>query len=139
MSDERQNLLPRDNSSASSRARRKRMFWILGSLYGAAAVGLGAFGAHGLKKQIADPARIANWGTAAQYQLIHSVALLVSASAAPDNNIAAGLFTAGMTMFSGSIYLLVLSPQQFKFLGPVTPLGGLCLIGGWLALGFKAR
>ncbi|RMD43883.1 hypothetical protein DV735_g1206, partial [Chaetothyriales sp. CBS 134920] len=138
MSGERQNLLPLDNSSPSSRARRNRMFWIIGSVFGAAAVGLGAFGAHGLKKKIADPARIANWGTAAQYQLIHSVALLVSASAA-DNSIAAGLFTAGMTMFSGSIYLLVLSPQQFKFLGPVTPLGGLCLIGGWLALGFRAR
>ena len=69
---------------------------------------------------------------------MHSTALLLTASAAPENTLAAGLFTAGMTMFSGSIYLLVLSPQQFKFLGPVTPLGGLCLIGGWAALGIKS-
>lgn len=41
-----------------------------------------------------------------------------------------------MAMFSGSIYLLVLDPQQFKALGPVTPLGGVCLIGGWVALAF---
>jgi uncharacterized membrane protein YgdD (TMEM256/DUF423 family) len=44
-------------------------FWTIGCLYGASSVVLGAFGAHGLKKQIADPARIANWGTAAQYQV----------------------------------------------------------------------
>ena len=67
-------------------------------------------------------------------QLIHSAALLLASSAAPDNRLAANLFTAGMTMFSGSLYLLVLNPAQFRFLGPVTPLGGLCLIGGWAAL-----
>lgn len=48
--------------------------------------------------------------------------------------VASGLFVAGMTMFSGSIYALVLDPEMFKLLGPVTPLGGLCLIGGWVAL-----
>lgn len=45
------------------------MFWTLGCIYGASSVALGAFGAHGLKKRIADPARLANWGTAAQYQV----------------------------------------------------------------------
>lgn len=44
-----------------------------------------------------------------------------------------------MTMFSGSIYLLVLDPQRFKMVGAVTPLGGLCLIGGWAALAFSRR
>ncbi|KAK2614929.1 hypothetical protein N8I77_001718 [Diaporthe amygdali] len=107
-------------------------YWRIGALYGAAGVCLGAFGAHGLKQRISDPAKIASWGTAAQYQILHSVALLV----ARDNPLAAGLFTAGMTMFSGSIYALVLDPARFKVLGPVTPLGGLCLIGGWLALAF---
>ncbi|KAF2463400.1 DUF423-domain-containing protein [Lindgomyces ingoldianus] len=109
-------------------------FWTIGCLYGASSVMLGAFGAHGLKKRIADPARLANWSTAAHYQLIHSLALTLTSVAAPHNTIAASLFTAGMTMFSGSIYLLVLDPQRFKALGPVTPLGGLCLIGGWVAL-----
>lgn len=42
-------------------------------------------------------------------------------------------------MFSGSIYLLVLDPVRFKFLGPVTPIGGLCLIAGWVTLGFGRR
>lgn len=70
-------------------------------------------------------------------QAIHSVALLVASRAAPDNTLAGGLFTAGMTMFSGSIYALVVDPARFRFLGPITPLGGLCLIGGWVALGFS--
>ncbi|KAF2761787.1 DUF423-domain-containing protein [Pseudovirgaria hyperparasitica] len=116
------------------------LFWTVGSLYGASAVMLGAFGAHGLKKRITDPARIANWGTAAQYQLIHSGVLLLTTAIAPRNKLAAGLFTAGMTMFSGSLYLLVLDPQRFgKIAGPITPLGGLCLIGGWVALAFGKR
>ncbi|KAH7388638.1 hypothetical protein BKA66DRAFT_440321 [Pyrenochaeta sp. MPI-SDFR-AT-0127] len=114
-------------------------FWTIGTLYGASSVMLGAFGAHGLKQRIADPARITNWGTAAQYQLVHSAVLTFASVVAPQNTVAMGLFTAGMTMFSGSIYLLVLDPQRFKFLGPVTPLGGLCLIGGWVALAVAKR
>ncbi|KAH4341313.1 hypothetical protein HBH98_176630 [Parastagonospora nodorum] len=114
-------------------------FWTIGTLFGASSVMIGAFGAHGLKKRIADPARIANWGTAAQYQLIHSCVLTFASVVAPQNTLAMSLFTAGMSMFSGSIYLLVLDPQRFKFLGPVTPLGGLCLIGGWVALAARGR
>ncbi|EMR62259.1 putative membrane protein [Eutypa lata UCREL1] len=136
MSDERAPLLP-DTTTTITTARKRNMFWTVGAIYGATAVCLGAFGAHGLKKSISDPARIANWGTAAQYQLIHSVALLVAAQAAPENKVAGGLFTAGMTMFSGSLYALVLDPARFRFMGPVTPLGGLCLIGGWVALAFQ--
>jgi uncharacterized membrane protein YgdD (TMEM256/DUF423 family) len=64
---------------------------------------------------------------------------MLATTVAPQNTLAAGLLTAGMTMFSGSIYLLVLDPQRFKFLGPVTPIGGLCLIGGWVALAFGKR
>jgi uncharacterized membrane protein YgdD (TMEM256/DUF423 family) len=70
-----------------------------------------------------------------QGQLIHSVALL----AASNNPVAGTLFTAGMTMFSGSLYALTLDTERFRFLGPVTPLGGLCLIAGWLALAFGKR
>ncbi|RKF64966.1 UPF0382 membrane protein [Erysiphe neolycopersici] len=114
-------------------------FWTIGSLYGASSVALGAFGAHGLRKRISDSSKITSWGTAAQYQLIHSGVLLLTTVAVPKNTLAAGLFTAGMTMFSGSIYLLVLDPQRYKFLGPVTPLGGLCLIGGWVALAFGKK
>lgn len=117
------------------------IFFTLSTIYGASSVMLGAFGAHGLKSRISDPARIANWSTAAQYQLVHSVALLATSAAFPYKiqRVPAVLFLAGMTMFSGSIYLLVLDPQRFKALGPVTPLGGLCLIGGWVALGVMGR
>ncbi|KAJ4350672.1 hypothetical protein N0V95_004520 [Ascochyta clinopodiicola] len=115
-------------------------FWTIGCLYGASSVMLGAFGAHGLKKRISDPSRIANWGTAAQYQLVHSAVLTFASVAAPQSTVAMSLLTAGMTLFSGSLYLLVLDPQRFgKYLGPVTPIGGLCLIGGWVALAVARR
>ncbi|KAI1752807.1 hypothetical protein F4782DRAFT_115628 [Xylaria castorea] len=133
MSDESAPLIP---TSTSTSRRAKNMYWTLGCIYGATAVGFGAFGAHALKKIVTDPAKIASFATGAHYQLIHSVALLVATRAAPENKLAAGLFTAGMTMFSGSIYALVLDPARFRFLGPITPLGGLCLIGGWAALAF---
>ncbi|KAI1408987.1 DUF423-domain-containing protein [Hypoxylon sp. FL1857] len=128
-------LLSSSPQQRSSKPNRK--FWTLACLYGASAVCLGAFGAHGLKQIISDPARLANWGTAAHYQLVHSVALLVAAQAQAQNPAAGWLFTSGMTLFSGSLYLLVLDPARFRFLGPVTPLGGLCLIGGWVALALK--
>ncbi|KAI0912800.1 hypothetical protein F4824DRAFT_499613 [Ustulina deusta] len=135
MSDESAPLLP-TSASTSVASAKKNMYWTLGCIYGATAVGLGAFGAHGLKKVVTDPAKIASFTTAAHYQMIHSVALLVAARAVPENKLAAGLLTAGMTMFSGSIYALVLDPARFRFMGPITPLGGLCLIGGWAALAF---
>ena len=72
-------------------------------------------------------------------QILHSGVLLLASTVAPKNTLASGLLVAGLTMFSGSIYLLVLDPQRFKVLGPVTPLGGLCLIGGWVALAFGKR
>ncbi|QDS78080.1 hypothetical protein FKW77_003723 [Venturia effusa] len=115
------------------------LFWTLGCLYGASSVMLGAFGAHGLKKKIAEPARLANWNTAAHYQMMHAGVLLLSSYVAPKNKLAMSLFAAGMLGFSGSIYCLVLDPQRFKALGAVTPMGGLCLIGGWVALAFSKR
>lgn len=74
-------------------------------------------------------------------QLIHSAVIFLTSAtaAAPQHTLALSLLTAGTTMFSGSIYLLVLNPKTFKFLGPITPLGGLCLIGGWVALAAGGR
>ncbi|CAC9891418.1 unnamed protein product [Aureobasidium pullulans] len=116
------------------------MFWALGSIYGATAVAFGAFGAHGLKKRAGmDAQKLASWNTAAHYQLVHSGMILLTAAAAPKNKVAAGLFAAGITCFSGSIYLLTLDPQRFRALGPVTPIGGLFLIGGWVALAVGSR
>ncbi|KAK4113259.1 DUF423-domain-containing protein [Canariomyces notabilis] len=121
-------LEPQETMSSS-------ILWKIGAISGATAVGLGAFGAHGLKKSIADPQKLANWSTAAQYQLVHSAALLI----ASNNPVAGTLFTAGMTLFSGSLYALTLDTERFRWMGPVTPLGGLCLIAGWLALAFGKR
>ncbi|KAL2146403.1 hypothetical protein VTI28DRAFT_4156 [Corynascus sepedonium] len=129
LTSDREELTQDDDTMSST------LLWKTGAVFGAAAVGLGAFGAHGLKKRISDPTKLANWSTAAQYQLVHSVALLV----ASNNPVAGALFTAGMTMFSGSLYALTLDTERFRFMGPVTPLGGLCLIGGWLALAFSKR
>ncbi|OQO00413.1 hypothetical protein B0A48_13762 [Cryoendolithus antarcticus] len=116
-------------------------FWTTACLYGATSVAAGAFGAHGLRARGIPDAKIASWSTAAQYQLVHSAALLAVEAASPGKNLlyAKSFLLAGMTLFSGSIYLLVLDPQRFKFLGPVTPIGGLALIAGWGALAVGSR
>lgn len=110
--------------------------WItVSALLGAIGVVLGALGAHALEARL-TPERLASWGTAVDYHLLHSVALLALAlfSAATGRSVAlpAALFTTGIVLFSGSIYLLVLTHQ--RWLGPITPLGGLCLIAAWISL-----
>ena len=100
---------------------------MLPGLLGCSAVFLGAFGAHALKG--IEPALLATWSTASQYHLIHSVALLYSSTRSP---LATRLLTAGIFIFSGSLYLLVLT--RAKFLGALTPVGGLLLAAGWAAL-----
>lgn len=59
------------NNISATAARNRKMFWTLGCIYGATAVGFGAFGAHGLKKIVTDPAKIASFATAAHYQVSH--------------------------------------------------------------------
>ena len=110
--------------------------WLpISALFGATAVVCGAFGAHALKSRLAAE-QLASWSTAVHYHLLHSVVLLVvvlySSQASKSATLPASLFSAGIVMFSGSIYLLVLTKQTW--LGPVTPIGGLLLIGGWLSL-----
>jgi uncharacterized membrane protein YgdD (TMEM256/DUF423 family) len=110
--------------------------WIgLAACLGASAVAAGAFGAHGLKAH-ATADQLAAWSTASQYHLLHSVAILSLALYAAATGryiqLPASLMAAGVVLFSGSIYLLVLT--SLRWLGPVTPLGGLLLIGGWLAV-----
>lgn len=70
---------------------------------------------------------------------MHSVVLTLTAVVAPANTLAMSLFTAGIAMFSGSIYLLVWDPKKYKSAGPVTPIGGLCLIGGWIMLAARGK
>lgn len=98
---------------------------------GAAAVALGAFGAHGLA-EVVTPDRLATWHTAASYHLVHALAMGLTAVAARLGWRAGGagvLFLIGTVLFSGSLYLLVL--LDLAVLGAVAPLGGLSFIGGW--------
>ena len=83
-------------------------WWKAGALFGATGVLLGAFGAHGLKSRIppVDPKMLAAWNTAAQYQLVHSAALL-AAPFARRPGLAGGLLGAGVLLFSGSLYAMV--------------------------------
>jgi uncharacterized membrane protein YgdD (TMEM256/DUF423 family) len=103
----------------------------LAAASGCSAVLLGAFGAHGLKG--IDPSLLATWNTAAHYHLIHSLALLyVSRLGGAASSLTYNLFACGITLFSGSLYLLVLT--RIKPLGAVTPIGGLLLAGAWASL-----
>ena len=112
------------------------MNWtIVASVSGAVAVALGAFGAHGLKTRVGAEG-LASWNTAVEYHLLHSVVLLAlalySAQDQPGPHWAMRAFLMGMLLFSGSIYSLVLGGP--RWMGPITPVGGLCLIAGWLLL-----
>jgi uncharacterized membrane protein YgdD (TMEM256/DUF423 family) len=106
--------------------------WKVGCTFGAAGVILGAFGAHGL--QHLGEVKMKNWATATQYLFIHSLAMLAVSSRGVQS-LAPFLFTMGSIGFSGSIYCLTLLENRSirKVLGPITPLGGLCFIGGWIA------
>ena len=104
----------------------------ISAAFGFLAVALGAFGAHGLKNVLTQNDTLAVWQTAALYHLVHAVVLLLVASRETLNVWAWRLFAAGVVIFSGSLYALALS--NVKILGAITPLGGVCLLGGWLAL-----
>lgn len=118
---------------------------IAGSAFAALAVVLGAFGAHGLKSVLEklhlEPyLDVFNKGVT--YQFYHAFALIVAGilfSTFPFDNIkwATWLFTAGIIMFSGSLYLLVFLKTRGMSIGPagiITPIGGLCFIAGWIFL-----
>jgi uncharacterized membrane protein YgdD (TMEM256/DUF423 family) len=115
--------------------------WIsLAAAFGAIGVVLGAFGAHGLRDRV-DPAQLAAWHTAVNYHLLHSMVLLALGlfASATERPLGAApwLFAAGIALFSGSIYVLVLT--SWRWLGPVTPVGGLLLIAAWVSLLWTAR
>jgi uncharacterized membrane protein YgdD (TMEM256/DUF423 family) len=110
--------------------------WIqIAAVSGSLAVVAGAFGAHGLKSRL-TPDQLESWATAAQYHLIHSGVLLAlalfAAYSGKSIKLPASLISVGMLLFSGSIYLLLLT--KMRWLGPVTPIGGLLLILGWLSM-----
>ena len=107
------------------------IWWKTGAILGALGVLLGAFGAHGLEN-IASPQGLEHWDTASQYQLVHALALLGVAAHPGRPKWAGRLFVLGIVLFSGSLYLYALT--GISRLGMITPLGGLSLIAGWIAL-----
>lgn len=109
----------------------------LAAITGFLAVALGAFGAHGLKATLSAHGTLAIWQTGALYHLVHAVVLLALALRDSVARLPFALFGIGIVIFSGSLYLLAVT--NVKWLGAITPLGGLCLLGGWLALAIKPR
>lgn len=115
------------------------MVWIrIAGVLGFLGVALGAFGAHMLKSRL-SPDMLAIWQTAVLYHLIHATALLAlvlyGRAAGMDVRWGAAAFSAGILIFSGSLYALALS--GIKVLGAITPLGGLAFLAGWAWIAFR--
>lgn len=113
-----------------------RLFFGLGSLSGCIAVAAGAFGAHALRARL-TPDHLAVFETAARYQMYHALALLAAAWAAARwpgtlSHWAGWSFVVGTLLFSGSLYALALT--GVRWLGAITPLGGLAFLTGWACL-----
>lgn len=109
----------------------------IAAITGFLAVALGAFGAHKLKDLLAGNGTLAIWETASLYHLVHAVVLLVLALTLPKARWTFYSFAGGIFVFSGSLYLLALS--NIKWLGAITPLGGLALLTGWLLLALNKK
>lgn len=114
-----------------------RLFFMLGSLFAGLGVGLGAFGAHALRERL-TPALLTTFETGVRYQVYHALALfavVLALSRWPNSNlppVAGWLFVAGIALFSGSLYLLAIT--GVRWLGAITPLGGVAFIAGWICL-----
>ncbi|MGC4002730.1 MAG: DUF423 domain-containing protein [Pirellulales bacterium] len=113
---------------------------LLGILFGLLGVGIGAFGAHGLKDTLAATGRAANFETGAQYQMYHALALIglglwqARSERVARAKIATWCFAAGILLFSGSLYVLAVTGVTTW--GAVTPFGGSFLIAGWAVWGY---
>jgi uncharacterized membrane protein YgdD (TMEM256/DUF423 family) len=113
-----------------------RVLFGLGAILGFLGVAAGAFGAHAIRERV-SPERLDNWKTAADYQLWHALATIVSALIAvrwaSGSAAAAGwCFVAGVVVFSGSLYALALTDR--RKLGAITPIGGVLFLAGWALL-----
>jgi uncharacterized membrane protein YgdD (TMEM256/DUF423 family) len=113
-----------------------RFFFAIGALFAFVGVAAGAFGAHGLKSRV-TPEMLAVFEVGVRYQMYHAFALFIVAWACTKwpvtlVNTAGILFIVGTVIFSGSLYILSLS--GIKWLGAITPFGGLALLAGWACL-----
>lgn len=101
------------------------------------AIALGAFGAHALRSTIEAHGLADVWNKAVLYHLTHAVALLVLALMANTNRTTWWLLFSGILIFSGSLYTMSLT--NVRWLGAITPVGGLCFLAGWLWLCLSPR
>ena len=111
-----------------------KLFLMAGSLFCMFSVMLGAFAAHGLKSRLSEYS-LGVFKTAAEYQMVHGLALIAVAILIKwgiNLSWTGGFFITGTLLFSGSLYLLALT--EMKWLGPITPIGGLCFIIGWIVI-----
>lgn len=118
----------------------ERLGVLLGAVLAGVAVAAGAFGAHGLRGRLA-PDMLAIFETGVRYQMYHALALLVvgllaSRAPTPTLTLAGWCFVAGVVIFSGSLYVLALTGT--RWLGAITPLGGLAFLAGWALLAMAA-
>ncbi len=120
------------------------LFLRIAAIYGALAVGLGAFGTHALKAFLQESGRLETYQTAVAYHFYHTLALLaisvlLARTSAANKSLrrAAWLFVGGIPLFSGSLYLLCFT--NIGLLGAIPPLGGVFFIGGWLQLAWAAK
>lgn len=115
-----------------------KLFLMVGALLAGISVAIGAFGAHGLKSMV-TPERLQVFEIGVRYQMYHALALLfvgwTMRTASVDLSLVGWLFIAGIALFSGSLYILVLG--DFARLGMVTPLGGVAMIAAWVILAYR--
>lgn len=114
---------------------------LAGAVLGAGAVALGAFGAHALRASL-DAAALSTWRTAVDYQFWHALALLCTGLLAQRRSsgplqVATVAFVAGCLVFCASLYALALGGP--RWIGAITPVGGVAFIAGWVALALHAR
>jgi uncharacterized membrane protein YgdD (TMEM256/DUF423 family) len=117
-----------------------KIILVSGSVLGFLSVALGAFGAHALKDFLTTNQRLATFETAVQYQMYHSLALVavgILGLLLPKSDFGwVGLFfLVGIFIFSGSLYILCAT--GIRWLGAITPLGGVCFLAAWLWLAIK--
>lgn len=119
----------------------ERTFFVIGSLLGSLSVALGAFGAHALRDRI-EASLLANYQTGVSYMFYHTLALFIVVLALtrwPGSSQAVWsgwLFVIGIVFFSGSLFLMAFTGM--RWLGAITPIGGVAFIAGWLLLAWTA-
>jgi uncharacterized membrane protein YgdD (TMEM256/DUF423 family) len=123
----------------------ERFFLAASGVVGFLGVALGAFGAHGLRSRLGElpdfARRMEWWETASRYQLVHALALglvafLCTRSESLAPRIAGGAFLVGVLVFSGSLYTMTVT--GIRWLGAITPLGGVALLVGWACVVWSA-